>query len=314
MEMHEIKYFLVLAEELNFTRAAERCNVSQPSITRAIKMLEFELGGPLFHRERSNTHLSELGRMMKPYLEQVYAEAQNAKLRAAEFLTLKKAPLRLGLMCTIAPDNLIEFIKAVLERHPGISLKITDAPARRLEDDLLAGELEVAIYATPGKPQDSRLHYIPLYEEDFVAVAPLGHPICANSVVPIKALGGQRYLSRINCEFGDSIDHVFDEQQVEWPTVYESERDDWILAMAAAGLGLAFMPLSSVKHAGVEARPLSPCFSRRVCLVTVRGRPRSPAVGALVTEAMRSAWQAQPALAVRDMMEGGAGDPETGAP
>ena len=48
MEMHEIKYFLVLAEELNFTRAAERCNVSQPSITRAIKMLELELGGPLF--------------------------------------------------------------------------------------------------------------------------------------------------------------------------------------------------------------------------------------------------------------------------
>ena len=58
MEMHEIKYFLVLADELNFTRAAERCNVSQPSITRAIKMLELELGGPLFHRERSKTHLS----------------------------------------------------------------------------------------------------------------------------------------------------------------------------------------------------------------------------------------------------------------
>ena len=89
MEMHEIRYFLVLAEELNFTRAAERCNVSQPSITRAIKMLELELGGPLFHRERSKTHLSELGRMMKPYLEQVYNEAQNAKRRAAQFMNLE---------------------------------------------------------------------------------------------------------------------------------------------------------------------------------------------------------------------------------
>ena len=313
MEMHEIKYFIVLAEELNFTRAAERCNVSQPSITRAIKMLELELGGPLFHRERSNTHLSELGRMMKPYLEQVYNEAQNAKRRAAEFMNLKKTPLRLGLMCTIAPDNLIDFIKAVLERHPGVPLKIADAPARQLEDDLLAGELEVAIYATPGKPLDSRLHYIPLYEEDFVAVAPRGHSICAHNVVPIKSLNGQCYLSRINCEFGDSIDHVFDEQQVEWPTVYESERDDWILAMVAAGLGLAFMPISSVKHEGVEARPLMPPFSRKVCLVTVRGRPYSPAVGALVAEAMRSAWLSKRASAVRDMMQKEAANPEPDA-
>ena len=303
MEMHEIKYFLVLADELNFTRAAERCNVSQPSITRAIKMLEAELGGPLFHRERSNTHLSELGRMMKPYLEQVYAEAQNAKRRAAEFANLKKTPLRLGLMCTIAPDNLLGFIKAVLERHPGLSLKIADAPAQELEDDLLAGALEVAIYAAPGRPQDSRLHYLPLFEEDFVAVAPRGHPICANAVIPIKALDGERYLSRMNCEFGDSIDHVFEEQAVEWPAVYESERDDWILAMVAAGLGLAFMPISSVKHEGVEARPLSPRFSRQVCLVTVRGRPRSPAVGALVAEAMRSTWLSKPAAAVQDMIE-----------
>ena len=313
MEMHEIKYFLVLAEELNFTRAAERCNVSQPSITRAIKMLELELGGPLFHRERLKTHLSELGRMMKPYLEQVYNEAQSAKRRAAEFINLKQTPLRLGLMCTIAPDNLIDFIKAVLDRHTGISLKIVDAPAQQLEDDLLSGELEVAIYATPGKPQDSLLHYIPLYEEDFVAVAPRGHPICTNAIIPIKALDGHRYLSRINCEFGTSIDHVFDEQQVEWPAIYESERDDWILAMVAAGLGLAFMPISSVKHPGVEARPLSPSFSRQVCLVTVRGRPRSPAVGALVAEAMRCPWLAKPASATRDMMKNGAGDPKPDA-
>ena len=79
MEMHQVRYFLAVADELNFTRAAERCNVAQPSLTRAIKLLEEELGGPLFHRERANTHLSELGRMVKPYLEQVYGQADAAK-------------------------------------------------------------------------------------------------------------------------------------------------------------------------------------------------------------------------------------------
>src|SRR3954449_12443032 len=66
MEMHQVRYFLAVADELNFTRAAERCHVAQPSLTRAIKLLEEELGGPLLHRERANTHLSELGRMVKP--------------------------------------------------------------------------------------------------------------------------------------------------------------------------------------------------------------------------------------------------------
>ena len=84
MEMHQVRYFLAVAEELNFTRAAERCNVAQPSLTRAIKLLEGELGGPLFNRERANTHLSELGRMVKPYLEQVYGQAHAAKREALD--------------------------------------------------------------------------------------------------------------------------------------------------------------------------------------------------------------------------------------
>ena len=67
MEMHQIRYFLAIADKLNFTRAAEVCAVTQPAMTRAIQNLELELGGPLFHRERANTHLSELGRIVKPH-------------------------------------------------------------------------------------------------------------------------------------------------------------------------------------------------------------------------------------------------------
>jgi DNA-binding transcriptional LysR family regulator len=304
MEMHQIRYFLAVAEELNFTRAAERCNVAQPSISRALKMLETELGGPLFHRERGNTHLTELGRMMKPYLELVYQDAEAAKRHAADFTGLKKTPLRLGLMCTIAPDYLLDLIKSLLTRQPGIVLQIADAPAPQLEAGLLSGESEAAIYAMPSKPKDDRLYYMPLYQEEFVLAAPQNHPLCAHRAVPIAALNGERYLSRINCEYGSSIDHVFDEQNVDWPMVFESERDDWILAMVAAGLGLAFMPRLSVRHPGVVARPLIPTFSREVALVTVRGRPRSPAVGALIAEAMRCPWLGRPALAVRQMMNG----------
>ena len=83
--MHQIRYFLAVCETLNFTRAAEACHVSQPSLTRAIKGLEDELGGPLFRRERNNTHLTGLGEMMRPHLSQVLIETDAAKERAKSF-------------------------------------------------------------------------------------------------------------------------------------------------------------------------------------------------------------------------------------
>jgi DNA-binding transcriptional LysR family regulator len=299
MEMQQIRYFLALCDELNFTRAAERCNVSQPSLTRAIKMLEEELGGSLFHRERTNTHLSELGRLVKPHLEQIFSGAEGAKRHAQDFIRLKKTPLRLGLMCTIAPTLLLDLISAIQMRHPNIELQIVDAAAPKLRDGLIAGDLEVAIYALPMVPPDERLHYMPLYREQFVIAMHAQHRLAGNNAVRLKDLDGECYLARVNCEYDEPATRIFNDQRVACPTVYETDRDDWILAMAAAGLGISFMPELCVNHHGVVARPLvEPEFWREVALVTVRGRPHSPAVGALVREAMQKQWVGAPALAV----------------
>ena len=87
MEMHQVQYFLALCEERNFTSAAKRCGVSQPSLTNAIKRLEQTLGGPLFHRNRRNIELTELGRVVKPYLKQLNQSAYEAKRKAAKVLS-----------------------------------------------------------------------------------------------------------------------------------------------------------------------------------------------------------------------------------
>jgi len=297
--MHQIRYFFALCEDLNFTNAAERCDVTQPALTRGIKKLEEEFGGPLFHRERGNTHLSELGRTVMPYLEQVYRGAESAKQRASDFVRLKKTPLRLGLMCTIAPALLLDLVSAIQMRHPGVALQILDAPAATLQERLLAGDLEVAIYAMPEVPLDERLHYLMLFREQFVIAVQPQHRLAGLSEVRVKDLDGEHYQSRIHCEYGGPADRIFEEQHVDCSTVYESERDDWILAMIAAGLGFGFMPEQCVRHPGVTARPLvAPEFWREVALVTVRGRPHSPAVGALVAEAMRRQWNNRPAIGV----------------
>ena len=89
MEMHQVRYFLALRDELHFTRAAKHCGVAQPSLTRAIKVLEKELGGPLFLRQRGNIGLSELGQAIAPFLENLSWCAQSAKRKAADFRSLQ---------------------------------------------------------------------------------------------------------------------------------------------------------------------------------------------------------------------------------
>ena len=110
MEMQQAAYFRALCEELNFTRAARRCNVSQPSLTRSIRLLEEEFGGPLFHRERAHTHLSELGRIVKPHLDQILDGAEAAIRGARGLKALAQARLKLGVMCTVAPSDLIPLL------------------------------------------------------------------------------------------------------------------------------------------------------------------------------------------------------------
>src|ERR1700730_859976 len=96
MEMHQVRYFLALAEVLNFTRASDRCNVTQPALSRAIKLLEEELGGLLFRREHESTHLTDLGHMVRPHLQSVYHHSMLAKHLSQDFE--RRLPLKLGIM------------------------------------------------------------------------------------------------------------------------------------------------------------------------------------------------------------------------
>src|SRR5258707_13260696 len=104
MELHQVRYYVALCKALNFTRAAEAGNVTQPAVTRAIQRLDEELGGPLFQRERNLTQLTELGRLMRPLMEQTLAAADSAKLHAARFRKAELASLRLGLLPSLSPS------------------------------------------------------------------------------------------------------------------------------------------------------------------------------------------------------------------
>jgi DNA-binding transcriptional LysR family regulator len=89
MQMHQVRYFLAVSEEQSFTAAARRCGVAQPSLTRGIKLLEEELGGPLFYRDRLGARLTGLGILVRPNLEQINQSTEDAKRNAVEFLSAR---------------------------------------------------------------------------------------------------------------------------------------------------------------------------------------------------------------------------------
>ena len=301
MEMHQVRYFLAVAETLNFTRASEKCNVTQPSLSRAIKLLEEELGGPLFHRDREFTHLTDLGLMVRPHLQSVYQHSMVAKQLSRDFTN--KVPLKLGIMSTISPDEIVDLIVNLRSRHPDVDLKLSDASAKDLRTHLLAGDLDAVIYALPGEEVDERTHHIPLFREQMMLAVHRGHRLANEDAFPVREMNGEHYIHRVNCEFAGYADQILQQRGVTCTPAYWSERDDWTLAMVAAGLGFAFMPANAVKHPDVVGLPIvEPEFWRIVNLVTARGRPHPPGAGALIREAMRKTWFGKRPIASRTSM------------
>ncbi|WP_292429576.1 LysR family transcriptional regulator [Mesorhizobium sp.] len=134
MEMHEIRYFLAASQTLNFHRAADLVHVGQPALTRAIQKLEAELGGYLFHREKTRVRLTDFGRLMRTHLDEVLQRSETAKRTARSFLSLETASLTLGVMCTIGPLRFISFLNAFRERYPGIEVTVIEGAASHLTD------------------------------------------------------------------------------------------------------------------------------------------------------------------------------------
>ncbi len=297
MEMQQVRYFVALSQTLNFTRAAEQCNVSQPALTRAIQQLEHELGGPLFHRERGNTHLSELGRMMLPYLETVNASASAAREAARSARRLEQGSLTLGAMCTIGPQMVARLLVQFQAAHPDVEISVIDGEARAMLERLEKGDLHIGIVGMPGELPDS-FHQLPVFTERFVIVIPRGHPWAEKNAVRVADLDGEPYVGRSNCEVFQMVTEDFARRGVTTRKVFSSPRDEWVQNMIKAGLGFGFFPEYSVTDPDLVVRPLiEPGYSRTIYLATVRGRPHSPAVGAFVREARRYAW---PSLSSQD--------------
>ena len=296
MELNQVRYFLTLAETLNFTRAAESCNVTQPALTRGIQKLEDELGGLLFYRERSLTQLTELGQLVRPLLAQTSAAAQAAREQALAFKRRESAPLRLGLDHSIAASVLTPVLSEMAARISGFELTLRQYSSPEICRLLLEGAIDAGL-AVGGDEVPERLNRWKLYEERIVVLCPEAHALAKLDEITPQHLAQERILRRElpDCAIDRALQAIGAAAGIEWHSQHSGSEESHLHEMVKASLGVALAGERQPVPAGLVARPLSGTPPRAITLLAIAGRPQGPSAAAFL-KLMRA----------RDWREGGA--------
>lgn len=288
MEMHQVRYFLAVARELNFTRAADECDVTQPSLTRAIQKLEEELGGPLFRRERSRTHLTDLGRLMWPHLERTYEAAEAAKQLARGVGRAEVAPLALGVQSTIASETLKIILKELAQGLPGFALTLTAGPGQTLMETALNGGLDLLITELPDDPPE-RMDHWPLYQHAYAVMTRAGHPLSLSAQPSLSTLREEHWIDHEGdgCARLKAAGAAMDFEPLVRHRVNDMQQ---IRQMVASGLGSAFIPAPRAADGLAVIFVQDAQMTRDVVLGAVAGRRRGLAADAFIRASRARNW------------------------
>ena len=192
--------------------------------------------------------------------------------RRKRFLSLQEAEIRLGVMCTVGPARFMGFLAHFHGANPGCEITLVEGVPAGLSELLLQGELDLAVMAQPEQFSD-RLEVLPLYRERFCIAFPTGHRLEQQNRVRISDVAGETYLRRINCEYRDYLAERLREQGLATRVGFQSEREDWIQMMVAAGFRRLF-PARVFAHHPRRADPARQrTGSRSGGLIGLDGRP-----------------------------------------
>lgn len=291
MELHQIRYFLAVAETLNFTRAAEQCNVTQPALTKAVQKLEHELGGPLLLRERNLTQLTDLGKQVMPLLQRTFASAQAVRARASEFKRKDVAPLKVGLAPTVSASLLISPLGEISKHVPGLEVELVEGAPDELAEMLLNGDLSVALVGGDNAA-GARIDQWRLFTEKYVALVPTGHPLTQKSQIGVEDLAEAAILERVGHDGDEALRRsIFPE--AEPPFRHRSRHDGHLQHLAVAGFGVLLAPEHMPHLDELSAVPFRDDAPRHsIHMLVIQGRPYSPALDAFVKVARVKDWSA----------------------
>ena len=282
MQLHQIEYFMAVAKRLNFTQAAEDLQIAQPSLTRAIHKLETELGGPLFRRERKNTHLTELGRMVLPDLQASLSAVETARLRARGLKRNEVGSLALGVSSGLDTNDVVGMVLDVAAELKGLEVTVEVASRDTLSHRLMKGDLDAAIL-NGEHDAANRLNLLPIEADAWVIAFTRDHRFRESSVVEIDELESEPIATLVHDDGGAALSALAQEGRGSFWAQYRSNDPRWIAAFVRRGLGVSAMPARMAKSFGLCHRPLRGVASQPASmLATVAGRRHSRAVALII--------------------------------
>src|SRR5713101_7142038 len=276
MEMHQLRYFVAVARSGNFSRAAEQCHVSQPSLSQQIQKLEDELGERLFDRMKREARLTSHGETFLPRAVRILEEADAAKREVADAKSLLCGTVTVGVLPTIAPYLLPAAMTIFTEKFPGVEIVVQEDTTARLLKLALACEIDFALASRP--IHDERLEIRKLFSEELLLALPPGHPLIHKHTVSANDLEDQRLIvmKEGHC-LGDQVLGFCDRHDLHRHISFRSAQLETIQALVRAGLGISLVPAMAAQPErtnGPEYRPLrSPKPGRQIVAVWPRQRP-----------------------------------------
>jgi LysR family hydrogen peroxide-inducible transcriptional activator len=300
MTLTELRYIVAVARERHFGRAAEASHVSQPTLSVAIKKLEDELGVTIFERGSNEISVTPIGEQIVAQAARVLEQTGAIRELARQGKDPLSGPLRLGVIYTIGPYLLPDFMREMIANVPHMPLVLQENYTVRLIEMIKLGELDAAIMALP--LPESGLAVQPLYDEPFVVAVPRDHPFAKRRSISAEQLKSETMLllGAGHC-FRDQVLEVCPELSRYSPNpqgiqkTFEGSSLETIRHMVASGIGITVLPRTSVPSQLPQDSLLAyvpfaePVPERRVVLAWRKTFPRPAAI-----EAVRQAVLACP--------------------
>lgn len=260
MEFRHLRYFLVLAEELHFGRAARRLSISQPPLSLNIQQLEASVGARLFERDSRGVRLTAAGRAFRESATALLAQAEAARQLAREIEAGAVGRLRVGFVGSMLYRGMPQLLQDFEVRFPGIQVALTELNSQEQIDALLHGELDAGFVHSNRVPDE--LVTVLAHREQFVCCMPAAHALTARDSVALTDLRGEPFVLFSRQASPDYYNRIFEMcvAQGFYPQVRHEVRH-WlsVVSLVAQGMGVAVVPAALARSgmAGAAFRPLS---------------------------------------------------------
>jgi DNA-binding transcriptional LysR family regulator len=279
MELRHLRYFLAVAEELHFSRAATRLHMAQPPLSQQIRKLEQALGVELVHRTNRRVELSEAGRAILPEVRRTFEAVQRVAEGARSAAAGESGVVNVGFVGSAANSVLPVAVARFRRRYPGVALTLRELSVSEQSAELAAEQLDCAFVRPPVDPAGMRL--VRLVEEPLTCAVPAEHPVARQRRVSVGRLGSEPLVVLARTAVPavhDAVLSAFETAGIVPMIAQGAESIQAVLALVAAGLGVSLLPASTAAlgRDGVRFVPLTASPRLTLMLATREDNPSQP--------------------------------------